>query len=48
MLRAYTQVDQAETEQERAFEVNAHGPALLAEASPKRLPYHSFFYGLCV
>ncbi len=32
---AYTQVDQAETEQERAFEVNAHGPALLAEASPK-------------
>ncbi len=32
---AYTQVDLAETEQERAFEVNAQGPALLAEASPK-------------
>lgn len=32
---AYTQVDQAETEQERAFEVNAQGPALLAELSPK-------------
>ncbi len=32
---AYTQVDQAETEQERAFEVNAKGPSLLAQASPK-------------
>ncbi len=32
---AYTQVDQAETEQERAFEVNAQGPSLLAKASAK-------------
>ena len=32
---AYTHVDLAETEQERAFQVNAQGPALLAEASPK-------------
>ena len=32
---AYTQVDQAETEQERAFEVNSLGPSLLAEACPK-------------
>ena len=32
---AYTQVDKAETEHERAFEVNALGPALVAEAAPK-------------
>jgi dTDP-4-dehydrorhamnose reductase len=32
---AYTQVDKAETEPERAFEINAQGPALMAEASPK-------------
>ncbi|MBN4075766.1 MAG: dTDP-4-dehydrorhamnose reductase [SAR86 cluster bacterium] len=32
---AYTQVDNAESEQERAFKVNAQGPAMLAEACPK-------------